>query len=242
MDEPGDLVLIASVPLEVEPVLQRLHDMRRTTIGRKPAAEGTLAGRHVVVIEGGMGKVNAAQALTAALERGRVGGIVAFGVGGAYPGSGLEVGGLALASAEIYGDEGVDAPGSWLSSADIGIPLLHGEEGPVYNEIPLSPARLATASGALTDSGLAHGVGPFVTVSACSGTARRGEELRRRHAALVESMEGAAYAHVAALYAVPCVEVRGISNAVEDRDLTRWRLEAAAAVAARAVEHVVAHW
>src|SRR5690606_19729870 len=204
MDEPGDLVLIASVPLEVEPVLQRLHDMRRTTIGRKPAAEGTLAGRHVLLIEGGMGKVNAAQALTAALERGPTAGVVGFGVGGAYPGSGIEVGGVALASAEVYGDEGVEAPGSWLSSADIGIPLLHGENGPVYNEIPLSPERLEVASGALTDSGLAHAVGPFVTVSACSGTARRGEELRRRHAALVESMEGAAYAHVAALYAVPC--------------------------------------
>jgi futalosine hydrolase len=35
-------------------------------------------------------------------------------------------------------------------------------------------------------------------------------------------MEGAAVAHVALLYDIPLLEVRGISNMVEDRDLSRW--------------------
>ena len=66
--------------------------------------------------------------------------------------------------------------------------------------------------------------------------------LEARFSAIAESMEGAAYAHVAALYDIPFVEVRGISNLVEDRDLSRWKLADAAAVAARAVEQIVACW
>jgi futalosine hydrolase len=55
-------------------------------------------------------------------------------------------------------------------------------------------------------------------------------------------MEGAAYAHVAARYALPFLEVRGISNVVEDRDLSRWQLDAAANVVADALPTVVAAW
>jgi futalosine hydrolase len=83
-------------------------------------------------------------------------------------------------------------------------------------------------------------VGPFVTVSNCSGTAARGLELAARFGGLVEGMEGAALAHVATLYGVPWLELRAISNAVEDRDLSRWRLRDAAEAAQRAVRVVVA--
>jgi futalosine hydrolase len=43
----------------------------------------------------------------------------------------------------------------------------------------------------------------------------------------MESMEGAAAAHVAALYQVPMVEIRAASNRVGDRDKTRWDIPAA---------------
>jgi futalosine hydrolase len=48
-------------------------------------------------------------------------------------------------------------------------------------------------------------------------------------------MEGAAYAHVAAIYDLPYIEVRGISNLVTDRELEGWRLRDAAEAAAHAV-------
>lgn len=241
-DEPF-LALIASVPLETEAVGRRLHHMRALTVGRKPARTGRLAGSRVLLLEGGMGKSNAAQMLTAALETRAVRGIVGFGVAGAYASAtALDPGNIAVASAEIYGDEGVIAPEGWLSTEAIGIPLLSAGGADHFNAIPLDPDRVAAASGALTDAGLDHTVGPFVTVSACSGTAERGSVLARRFDAVAETMEGAAYAHVAALYQVPFVEVRGISNRVEDRDLSRWKLAEAAEAAARAVEHIVACW
>lgn len=236
------LALITSVALEAEPVRRRLHHMRERTVGRKPAWEGLLGGVKVLLLEGGMGKTNAAQMLSAALETQTVDGVIGFGVGGGYPDSALDAGDVALASGEIYGDEGVDTLAGWLSTEGIGIPLLRTAEGPCFNQISLPPARVAAASEALTRAGLSHTVGPFVTVSTCSGTAARGEELANRFSAIVETMEGAAYAHVAALYEKPFVEVRGVSNRVEDRDLSRWRLSEAAEAAATAVVAVARDW
>lgn len=238
------LALIASVALETDPVRRRLHDMRVATVGRKPAWQGSMWGTQLILIAGGMGKANAAQAITALLETTPVRGVIGFGVGGAYPGCGLEVGGLALATREIYGDEGVAIAGGWLSTEEIGIPLLEGvgDGRPCYNEIPTSVQHTAAASEALARHGVEHRGGPFVTVSACSGTELRGRELEDRFDAICESMEGAAYAHVARLYEVPFVEVRGISNRVEDRDMGRWRLPDAAEAAAAAVEAIVREW
>jgi futalosine hydrolase len=44
-------------------------------------------------------------------------------------------------------------------------------------------------------------------------------------------MEGAAAAHVCALHDIPFLEVRGVSNLVEDRDRAAWRIAEAAAAA-----------
>ena len=237
---PAPLALICSVPLEAEPLQALLLEPKPFAVGRRPAVSGRLEGREVVVISGGMGKTNAAQALTALLETREVAGVVGFGVGGAYHGSGLEPGDVAIATSEIYGDEGVAAPQGWLTTREIGIPLL--EQGALrnFNEFPIAPPRLAAAVRALRAAGIVPVAGTFVTVSCCSGTAARGEELARRFGAICESMEGAAYAHVAALYEIPFLELRGISNLVEDRDLSRWRLSDAARAAANAIA-VLAH-
>lgn len=209
-------------------------------IGRKSACFGVLDGAPVIVFAAGMGKVNAAHGLTALLERREIRGIIGFGVAGAYAGSGLKVGDVALASKAVYGDEGVEAPDGWLSTEGIGIPLLEQDGRPVYNEITIDAGRVKRATDALTAAGVHVRVGPFVTVSACSGTAARGREVAARFGGIAEGMEGAALAHVSAIYACPFLEVRAISNLVEDRDLSRWKLHDAASAAQRAVRALVA--
>lgn len=236
------LALLCAVPLEAEPLLRALADPEALEIGRRPATRGRLDGRPVVVLAGGMGKTNAAQALTALLEHHPVRGVVGFGVGGAYPGAGLEIGEVALASACVYADEGVEMPDGWRGVEQIGIPLLERGEDRHFNHFPLDPQRVGEARAALREAGVRAEVGPFLTVSTCSGTTQRGRTLGERFGAVCEGMEGAALAHVSALYRVPFLELRGISNEVEDRDLSRWRLREAAEAAAHAVRIVAAAW
>jgi len=234
------IALICSVPLECRRLVDGLAHAAEVEIGRKPAWTGVLDGAPVIVFPAGMGKTNAAHGLTALLETRQVRGTVGFGVAGAYDGSGLRVGDVALASRAIYGDEGVEAPGGWMGTEGIGIPLIDRGETRVFNEIALDSTLVRRAADALAAAGVHVRVGPFVTVSACSGTAARGAEIASRFGAMCEGMEGAALAHVAALYDAPFLELRAVSNRVEDRDLSRWRLADAAEAAQRAVRALVA--
>ena len=237
-----NLALICSVPFECAALVEALEERREEAVGRKRAWSGRLDGAPVIVLPAGMGKTNAAHGATALLERGPVRGLVCFGVGGAYPGSALAPGDVALASSAVYGDEGVLAPGGWLSTEEIGIPLAERGGRRWFNAFEGDAARVESARRALAAAGVEARTGPFVTVSTCSGTAARGDELAARFGGVVEGMEGAAIAHVAALYDAPFLELRAISNAVEDRDLSRWRLHEAAEAAQAAVRAVARAW
>src|SRR5688500_3361670 len=136
------LALVCSVPLECERLRAELADAREVRVGRKPAWTGRLEGAAVVLLAGGMGKTNAAHALTALLETQPVRGVIGFGIAGAYPGSGLAVGSVALATAAVYGDEGVQAPGGWRSTGGSATALGQAGEARAFNEVPLEPARV----------------------------------------------------------------------------------------------------
>jgi futalosine hydrolase len=69
--------------------------------------------------------------------------------------------------------------------------------------------------------------GPFVTVSAITGSFEKAAALSDVFSPVMESMEGAAAAHVAALYQVPMVQVRAGSNHAGERDKQRWNIPAA---------------
>lgn len=194
---------------------------------------GELGGVTLYLTVTGLGKANTASALTALLERVSPRLVINVGCAGAYVGSGLQVGDLAVASAEVYGDEGVLTPTGWEPLESIGIPQVVRGGRRFFNEFPLTMLLAERAVQLGAAQGIAVRRGRFVTVSTCSGTAVRGDELARRFDAICENMEGAAAAHMALLYGVDCLEIRGISNMVEDRDLSAWNIPLAVETAQR---------
>jgi futalosine hydrolase len=188
-------------------------DLLRARVGAADAG--------VQIVRMGVGPVNAAHAVTLSLARERPEAIVVCGIGGAYPGSGLGIGDVACAATECYGDLGAASPGGFLDMKALGFPIV---ESPValYNELPMqvfpAPRRVK-----------------FVTVSTCTGTDAAARAIEARTGGAVESMEGAAVAHVAHLHGVPVGEVRGISNIVTDRDPRAWRVKEAAVAAQEAL-------
>jgi futalosine hydrolase len=194
-----------------------------------------LAGLRVILVVTGVGKANAAAAVSCLAQRHKPSLIIDCGCGGAYPGSGLDIGHLAIASAEIYGDEGVVTPQGWSDLTAMGLPLVSREGNRYHNEIPLSLMQTERAVQLATALGIPFRRGRFVTVSTCSGTTARGEELWTRYGAVCETMEGAAVAHASLLWGIDCLEVRGISNRVEDRDMSSWDLDGAVEAAQRFV-------
>jgi futalosine hydrolase len=125
------------------------------------------------------------------------------------------------------GDEGVLAPDGWHSLELTGIPVVERKGESYYNRFPLTRWALDKALHVAETTGISLLQGTFVTVSTVSGTLERGEELYRRFGGICENMEGGAAAQVALLYGVDCMEVRGVSNIVEDRDLSLWDIQVA---------------
>jgi futalosine hydrolase len=81
-----------------------------------------------------------------------------------------------------------------------------------------------------------------VTVSTCTGTTARAIEIEARTGGICENMEGAAVALACRQLSVPLLEIRGISNLVEDRDSRRWDLANAMAAAQEAVIILLEKW
>jgi futalosine hydrolase len=175
----------------------------------------------VAIIRTGVGPVNAAHAVTLFLAQADASAIVVCGVGGAYPSSGLEVGDVVCAASECYGDLGASSPSGFLDMKTLGFPVVEAPT-PLFNDLPMQVFPIQRRV-------------PFVTVSTCTGTEGAARDIEQRTAGAVESMEGAAIAHVAHLHGVPVGEVRGISNLVTNRDTKTWRLKEAAAAAQEAV-------
>lgn len=247
-----DFLLISATNMEQEPVRARIEISGSEYPLSRPWHQGFFSGKTVLLIEGGVGQVNTAAALTLALTRHEPTVILQFGVGGAYVQSGLEVGDLAIATEECYGDTGVLTPEGWTDLEGMGFPMLPArtdDQGrtlrkSLYNRIPLEAGRAEHIRQCLK-SGMegisAHQIaaGPFITVQQCSGVQSAGDTLAARYGGICENMEGAAAAHVAAANGIPFVEIRGISNRVVDRDLSQWDLPLAIRRCQQAVRLIV---
>ena len=216
------IIVTAATPMELALLKNSLEAGGRIFEGNREIHEGTIAGRHTILVATGIGKVNAAAAIAMLLEHYEPELLINTGCAGAYPESGLAVGDLAMATIEVLGDEGVITPEGWHSLELIGIPSLSRNGSDYYNHFPLTRWGIDKAGHVAEMNGVTLHRGVFVTVSTASGTGERGAELYHRFRAVCESMEGAAVAQVAASYGVDCLEIRGVSNLVEDRDLSRW--------------------
>lgn len=230
------IAILTAVPLESELILKQLKNVRNIKTAGKILFKGKFSNQNILLMNTGIGKVNAAHSATFILENYPVKCMISSGVGGAYPNSGLKIGDIAIALKEIYGDDGVIARTGWKDLKEIGIPLLQIGAKSYFNEFPLNQAaRIPVNSG----KGFQIKRGIFVTVSSVTGTHQRAVELEDRFNAICENMEGAAIAHICAMYSVPFFEIRGVSNMSGIRDKRRWNLMLASENCQQAVLEII---
>jgi futalosine hydrolase len=158
--------------------------------------------------------------------------VVNLGVAGGYilDEKGPQLLDLYLAETETFGDLGICFP-------DRIEPLPEDLTGTM--RFRMDRELLTKACRICEVNAISVKIGNFVTVSGASATQARGEMLRSRFQAHCENMEGAAVARVCSEYSLPVLELRCISNLVEDRDLKRWRLQEACERAAWAAAEII---
>ncbi len=224
----GLIVLVCAVPFEgdlIADAMKRKEDVSGWGIRR---LRGSLSDRDLLLVISGAGKTNASIATTLTLREYDPSLVISFGLGGAYPGSGLRPGDIALASKEIYGDEGVILSSGFRDLRFMNLPLVQRGRQVFHNTLPVAESHLRRLAAALNKEEIFFRKGPFVTVSTVTGTDARAEQLRRRYRPVCENMEGAAVAHVSFIRDVPFLEIRGISNPVGRREKRDWKLREAA--------------
>ena len=223
--------------------------------------DGPDAGCRVALAVSGIDKVNAAHLLTCVLQamkpRPRL--VLQTGIAGGLPSVGESVpaviGDVVLATQEAYSDTGSSTPQGWRSARDLGWPvaLYGGEETggvfPLDGGLVTAALGVVAAAAAREDEDAFAAIrpeqhprvfaGPCITASQVTGVNAEAQELAERWEALAESMEGAAAAHICALYGVPFLEVRGISNLVGDRERAHWQVRRAVAAATWAARAIV---
>ena len=166
----------------------------------------------------GMGPVEAALGAYEILAQKMEGPVILAGIGGAYPGSGLNIGDLALATFEYFGDLGVC---HYLIQKDFAQTL------PALKECSLEHPLVEKAAILLEEEGFTVECGPFVTVCCATRDPQRGEILALRHqGALIENMEGFAVALAARRFSLPLIELRAVSNLISEPNLA-WEIEGA---------------
>ncbi|MCZ6633835.1 MAG: futalosine hydrolase [bacterium] len=235
------ILILTATAFEQAELRNSLQNAASQVLSHRVWTRGHLNGRPVVLLEGGIGQVNTAQALTTALDRIHPSLVLQVGIGGAYLNSDLKIGDLALATEENYGDMGVITPKGWQPADVIGIPVLQ-KESDYYNTFPLNTEHVTVADTLLRqrDETPSLQSGPFVTVQQCSNRTI-GDELATRFSAICENMEGVAAAHLCTLYEIPFLELRAISNCVEDYNKEAWDIPLALARSQNAARHLIQH-
>lgn len=202
-----------------------------TELEALPLAGKTTGNPHALFVAG-VGPLETAVRLTRRLGEAKedVSLVLNFGVAGAYLGSGAGMLDICLAESEVMGDFGICYEAS--------IAAFDGQLAP-RTVFPLAPEYLAQAGEILGKNNYGCKKGPFVTVNGATATLKRGAMLHAAHHGLCENMEGGAVARVCAEFAVPCLEVRCISNMVEDRNPANWQLAKAVQKCGQAVSLLV---
>ena len=151
-------------------------------------------------------------------------GVVNIGVAGAYIDTGVEVLDICMAKKEILGDLGISKGDQVIAFDDDNLRTP--------SEFSLQNPLLIQATTIMAEKEIPFYSGVFVTVNAVSGNKCRGDFLCDQHQAICENMEGAAIARTCAAYGIDCLELRSVSNMVEDRDPSHWQLDDAIGVCA----------
>lgn len=204
---------------ELEPLLAALRPDGQETVAGRTFFRGMLEGSQAVLVEGGVGKANAALTATLLVSRFQVDLLLFSGVGGGLE-EDLALGDVVVSSRVVQGDYVKIAAGRARSA-----PLKRlDHDGRHRARFLAPPPRLlavAVEAGGRSDLSKVHPLqdrrpraraGTITTQDAFVTDPRHQAWLRKQFQGSVAEMEGAAAAQAARAFGVPWLVFRGVSD------------------------------
>ncbi|MGM9926789.1 MAG: 5'-methylthioadenosine/adenosylhomocysteine nucleosidase [Bacillus sp. (in: firmicutes)] len=217
--------IIGAMDSEVAKLKYEMKDTKITNKAGLEFHEGTLNGKQVVVVQSGIGKVNAALCTQILVDEFNVSTLINTGVaGGLY--SELAVGDVVISSRAVEHDSDLTAFGhkkGYISG-------MSGDGEPTYFE---TDQKLAETTQEIANEVLENNkayIGTIASGDIFVSDAALKASLVEQHDAYAAEMEGAAIAHVASVNEIPVTIIRAISDLANgEADVTYEEFEAQAA-------------
>lgn len=222
MTSPSALLIAAAVPAELNTIIAHLSEKKEIHQGPLRIHTGTLFEHHVAALVTGPGNANMAGSLGTALGVLQPRAVLLTGCGGAFGGTGLFMGDIALATEEVHGQLGVEdgeRPG-WVH------PLAFLENRAGLDQLLTRKVHHALL-GQRGQKKFKVFKGPFLTVATVTTRQATASFYRDTYHPLMENMEGFAAATLCNRHKTPLVELRAVSNMVGQEDRNTWRLKPA---------------
>jgi len=198
-----DILLAAATKLEIQPTLQLLQK------------EGFIINGHTIdILITGVGMVSTTYNSTTKLIGKKYGFIIQAGIAGTFSND-LLLGETVLVKQDAFGDIGMEEKGNFTTVFDAGFASK--------DEFPFTDGWLVNSNKLLTTSLLKKV--SAITVNKVSDSLLQRQQAIQYFEPQAESMEGAAFHYVCLQQKLHFIQLRSISNAVGDRDKSRWRIK-----------------
>lgn len=195
-----NILLVSATKQEIAPFLQEM----KTDIAGKELSSHRYRGHSVDVLITGVGIAQTAYYLGRHLSN-KYDLAINAGICGSFNTS-IKLGELIQVSEDYFADLGAEDDDKFISISELSLPAAYY----VKNEHPFEVADIRKVRG--------------VTVNTTHGNEASIQKFSARIKADVESMEGAAFIWACNQQKIKCVQLRAVSNYVEKRDRSKWKI------------------
>ncbi len=197
------ILLVSATRFEIQPILLLLEK-----------EQYHLNGHTIDILITGVGQVNTTYFLTVNLDSKKPDLVIQAGIAGAFTNA-FSLGQPILITQDTFGDVGMEEKQKFTTLFDAG--FADKDDFPFTNGWLMNTNKLFHHSVLETVKA--------ITVNKVSDSLFQRQQLMNHFAPEIESMEGAAFHYVCLQQKVPFIQIRSISNAVGERDKSKWQIK-----------------
>jgi futalosine hydrolase len=206
------LLIVSATSLEIKPLLSELG---KGWVLQNRITRYRYKNFQIDILITGVGMVPTAAGTSVALARYTYDAVINAGICGCFNRE-IAIGKVLNITTDCLPETGVEDGEHFLSIIDL--KLLD------QDEFPFSGGKLINDS--VFESSLINGllISTGVTVNTVHGNALSIKAFLSRHSVDVESMEGAAFIYACKMIGIRYLQIRSVSNYIEDRDVSKWNI------------------
>lgn len=204
------LLIVSATSLEIKPFISELGKGR---LMKNRITRYRYKSFQIDILVTGVGMVPTAVATTIILARYKYDAVFNVGICGSFN-KGIPIGKVLNITSDCLPETGAEDGEHFLSIVDL--KLLD------QDEFPFAGGKLINDS--VFDSSLISGllISTGVTVNTVHGNRKSIQAFLQRHPVDIESMEGAAFMYACKMLKTRFIQIRSVSNYIEDRDVSKW--------------------